>query len=204
MENKKYIYRLVGINNSNKAQIKKIEYNLNEKSIPEDEEILNKQIMENIKLKLYRCRINENINLKKIPLYYISLYYERKFITGYLFSVYIYFENMTDITNDNLDDILNLKLEGKYYIEIQIDDKTEIIYLDNYTDENSMMINMIELTETDELKDIIKIEISKRDEERRQRFGDMQITEPRKPKYNFNELLKKYEETGIIDDVFNK
>lgn len=205
------IYQMNGIKDTNKAKINVIGHSLGESF--EDEEIIIdkknkgsiKQIMENVYLKMFKCRMTDEFvaTQRKLPLLYASIFYERKFVTGYLFSIYVYFEIKSNTSQiKSLDSLLKTELEGKYTIEIVMDEKNEVIEIDKYYGNEEMIKNIMEIIETDELKNIIKIELKKRDEERIQRFGNLMEKRPGEPKYNFDELLKKYEESGNIDDIY--
>ncbi|ARF09184.1 hypothetical protein Catovirus_2_133 [Catovirus CTV1] len=207
------IYQLNGIKNTNKAKINMVGYSFGESY--EDEEIMLdkkkktyiKEIMENVHVKMYKCRMTDDFVSKhrKLPLLYASLFYERKFVTGFLFSVYVYFEILTDTKKiKTLDSLLKTELDGKYTIEIIMDDKTEVINMEKISDLEELVDNIMSVIETDEMKNIVKIEMNKRDEQRRERFGNFVGKKPPEPKYKFKELLKKYEETGDIDDVLGE
>ena len=53
------------------------------------------------------------------------------------------------------------------------------------------------------MKNIINLELKKRDEERKERFGEIIEKKPNDPKYNFNELVEKYENGENIEMILN-
>lgn len=208
------IYQLKAINGTNRARITNIGYMFGSPDFEDEEIIIDKtnntnikEIMENIYLKMYKCKMTDDFvsRHKKLPLMYASLFYQRKFVTGFLFSVYIYFEIITNTNKiQSLDSLLNTELVGKYTIEIVMDKKTEIIEMGNFLGLDETKEQLIKIIETDEMKNILKLELCKRDKERTERLGNVMDYKPVQPKYNFNELLKKYEDGDDINEILEE
>lgn len=207
------IYQLEGIKDTNKTKIKIVGY-INGDAHYEDEEIIIdetnksiiKEIMESVYVKMYKCRMTDDYvaKYKKLPLMYASLFYEKKFVTGYLFSIYIYFEIKTDTNKfKSLEALLNSVLEGKYSIEIVMDEKSEIIEIDSFGGYNETVNNLMEIIKTEEIGNIIKSELKKRDDERRERMGNIVENKPKEPKYNFTELLNKYQNEEDLNKIIH-
>jgi len=76
--------------------------------------------------KMYHCNLPGSFLIKNkvLPVFYMSIIYERKFVTGFLFSIYVYF-TINDETMSRLDDpkkYLTQTLEGDYKIELDVDE----------------------------------------------------------------------------------
>jgi hypothetical protein len=77
--------------------------------------------------KMYKCNIKEYmlIGCQKIPLMYLSVSYQKKFITGFLMNIYFYFnvsdETMNEVKTDpNL--YMKISLKGHFTLKIVSDD----------------------------------------------------------------------------------
>lgn len=72
------------------------------------------------------CNIVGNYLLKntKFPIYYVTILYDKKFVSGYLFTLFVYF-TMNDETKKELDHpkkYLNKSMKGKFTFELVGDD----------------------------------------------------------------------------------
>ncbi len=208
------IYQLNGIKDTNKGCIKNVGYIYSDSQYDDEEiffdkkkQITTKEIMDCVFIKMYKCRMTDEYvaKHKKLPLMYTSIYYQKKFITGYLFSVYVYFEITSDTSKiKTINSLLNTELNGKYSIEIVMDEKCEVINMKQFDGYDKVIDNMVNIINTDEMKDIIKRELNKRDSERKEQMGNIIENKPNEPKYNFTELLNEYEKGNNIDDVLKK
>lgn len=205
------IFQLRAIKDTNKAKILRLGYIYSDTCYEDEEIIIDKEkkstvkeIIDDIYLKMYKCRMTDKFvsTNKKLPLLYASLFYQKKFVTGYLFSIYVYFEIVTNTNKiQSLESLLNTDLIGKYTIEIVMDNRTEVIEIDNFQGYEETINQLMEIIETEEMKNIMKIELKKRNDERKERLGEIIEHKPIEPKYNFNELLKKYENGEDIDEI---
>lgn len=208
------VFQLRGINNTNKARLKLAGYITDDNQYDDEEIILDintkattKEIMDTVFVKMYKCRMTDGFvsSHKKLPLMYASIFYQKKFVTGYLFSVYIYFDIETDTKKfKTLRALTDSELDGKYTLEIVMDKKTEVIDLDKFMGYERTIDYLLNIIQSDEIKNIIQIELKHRDEERRKQFGKLLDSRPKEPSYNFSELLNQVKNGNDVDEVVNK
>lgn len=206
------IFQVCGIKNTNKVTIKHSNYK-NGKDKFEDQEIeLDESkttvgaIMENVFYKMYKCNFPGSFlaSTKKLPLMYALIINEQKFISGMLMSVYLYFTIKTDVKEFKyMDELLKSELDGSYTIEIGINGRKEIIELEQYEGYEKMIKKIKEIINSEFIKEILANEIKIRDEERIKKFGQMINEKPTQPKYNINDLVKKYQNGENIDEIIN-
>ena len=129
------IMKVKPIFNSNRGMIKCVGYIKNEKELGDelieidtDEKIKNeygtnlifisKHNSYNILAKIYSCNVIYSYlqQNRKVPVFYMTVIYERKFVSGFLLSYYVYFELDTQPQK-----ILNSELYGKYTLEFVSD-----------------------------------------------------------------------------------
>lgn len=97
--------------------------------------------------KMFHCNINGSylVNAKKLPVFYMSMIYERKFVTGFLFSIFVYFtvdeKTLKDITTPNK--WINNLLAGTYTVELMADPD----FMDKLTERYKKKQSKNELTE---------------------------------------------------------
>jgi hypothetical protein len=77
--------------------------------------------------KLFNCNINGGflINNRKLPIMHMDLMYEKQFVTGFLFSVYVYFviddKTMSELTDPSK--YINRVLTGEFKFEIDTEEE---------------------------------------------------------------------------------
>lgn len=76
--------------------------------------------------KMYSCNINGGYMLEsdRFPIFYMSIVYEKQFVTGFLFSIFVYFK-LDEECRKKLDTprkYMEGSLDGKYYVEILADE----------------------------------------------------------------------------------
>jgi hypothetical protein len=207
---KSYVYQMNALRRTQTGQLKCIGYiDIDQKFRDEPMEytcvkpnlIVNGN---NININLYKCNINHGymLNNKKLPVMYASLTYNKPLVTGHLFNMYIMFEITTDTTAiKTVNELLARTLEGKYTIQIDLDDKIETINLTEFLGYNDTADNFMKILSSEGMINIMKLQLKKRDEERIKKWGSPSEYKITVPKYNFNDLVKKYENGEDIQDV---
>lgn len=76
--------------------------------------------------KMFHCNIIGSYLLKndKFPIFYMSVMYEKKFVTGFMFSIYVYFKASEESIKaiDDPKKFLTRELSGEYIIEVDADE----------------------------------------------------------------------------------
>ena len=205
---KLYIYELDGIEKTNKGQLKGAGYSFS-KNYQDGELLIDgktniKEIMNNIYVKMYKSMMTWEFlsTNRKVPYIYGSIYYQRKFVTGHLLSVTVYFDILSDTKKiASISELLEMELDGKYYLEIEIGETKKIIDIDGIGGVDEVRDQIMMIIESDAMKKIIQSEMNKRDQERVEKYGKMVSDMPREPKYKFNDLLEIYEKDGNMDRI---
>jgi hypothetical protein len=201
------ILQVKAIKNSNTAKINAVGY-VDEGYNFADEriDIGSKEIMNNgekglmiskdIFALFYKSNLSDVflITNKKLPVLYASIMYQRPFTTGFLFNIYVNFEITTDTQKiKDAHDLLNHTFEGRYYVEIEIDEKrNELISLEKFTSYDEIVKQLITVIKNPAMDGIIQVELKKRDDERIKRLGGMTDYTIPKPTIIFKDLVDKY------------
>jgi hypothetical protein len=127
----------------------------------------------------------------KIPVYYTTILYDKKFVSGYLFRVCLYFTLEDDVVkqlNDDPKKYINKVLHGKFTMEFESDDNFLSEYLEENKDdiENDVLSNLAVTSEGEIDIDIITEKIAEKFTSYRDYFQPEEITNINK-KY----ILKK-------------
>jgi len=138
------------------------------------------------------CNIVGNYLLKntKLPIYYVTVLYDKKFVSGYLFTLFLYF-TMSDETKKELNHprkYLNKSMRGKFTLELVSDDDflSKLVKDKTVDIEKEIMEKYIEKFDgaTDEEKANIMVQIgedvTKKLDEYRDMFNPVEITDLRK------------------------
>jgi len=198
---KTYVYTMDGIEDSTKAKMKCLGFVENNQDFKDVELKINGEstmleIYDDVFLKIYKCNISNGFLMKstRIPMYCASVMYQRKFVKGYLFSIVLYFDMTTDTTTiKSHNELLNKDLEGEYTLEVELDHTFDVISSgETFAGQKQYIDNIINLVKTDGFKDLINIELKKRDEERIKKFGGNHSYTPPQVTVKFNELVEKY------------
>lgn len=213
-DDKMYIFQVKALRNTNNAQLKVNGYVTEGSNFPDEKLEFGKnmmadgnkalQIMDDVYIMLYKCNLTDAyvVSHKKLPVMYASIMYQRPFTTGYLFTINVVFEIETDTEKiKTVKQLLSMNLEGKYYMEIQMDDKTEVIPLDDFPGYDEMVDNLITIIKDDAMKEIIIVQLKARDEDRKKRLGGMTDYSVPEPKYNFSEKVKMYENGIPLEEI---
>lgn len=207
-QKKIYVYDLEAVNGTGKTQIKNVGYSYT-KDYQDGEILINgntniKEIMENIYVRLYKSKLTAEYlqSNKKISFMYASVFYQKKFVTGHLLDIVVYFDISTDTKIfRSFEELLAAQLEGKYMMEIGIGETKKIIDIENIYDKDDVVNQVLSIVESDIMKNIINIEMSKRDKERVEKYGKMVSDKPKEPKYKFDDLVGIYEQDGNMDRI---
>jgi hypothetical protein len=129
------VYRFNPIRNTNEVRLKYLGNSYTDESLLKNEAIefesdfdtvkkigkntfyFGKHMDYEVKGKIYLCNIGDDYILKndKYPIMHLSIMYEKQFVTGFLFAVFINFKPNTKITN--IKDIINSDIDGKFTVE---------------------------------------------------------------------------------------
>lgn len=203
-----YIYDLVALKGTGKTQIKHTGYS-NTEDYRDGEILVNgntntKEIEKNVYARFYKSKLTAEYlqSNKKISFMYVSLFYQKKFVTGHLLNIVIYFDISTDTKEfSSFDDLLKAHLDGKYIMEIDVGEIKKSFDMDNVNGEDDAVSQVLTILESNVMKDIIKKEMKKRDEERIEKYGRMVSDMPKTPKYKFNDLVEMYKKDGDLDRI---
>jgi hypothetical protein len=205
--NRMYIYQVKAIKNTNKVNIKMSGFindgdEFNDENIDVVKDIMDGdeksvQIVEFVHARFNKPNISSVFLLsnKKLPVLYASLIYQKPLVMGVLFNMTIFFEITSDTLKiDSIDQLLDTELEGKFTTDIMMDEKIETMPMEKFSGYPETIKNILSLLKSETMIEIIKQQLNKRDEERRERYGCLSDYRPSIPKYNFSDLVNKSEE----------
>jgi hypothetical protein len=220
MSTKTAVFQVKAIKNTNTAQIKSLgAVDKSERYIDERMDIADKKnkvlnngtkaltIMPNVYAIFYKCNISDAFLLgnKRLPVMYTTIMYERPFATGHLFDITLYFEISNDTKKiNNPQELFNTTFNGKYYIDITVDNKKDKIDIDNFAGYDETIMKFKELLENSEMKEIMNTQLKKRDVERRQRLGGNIDYTVSKPTINFKDLVDMHERGESVNEYLEK
>lgn len=209
------IYQVNQIHNTNLAKLKQTGYILSTDELYDQQLPINFNqhknastypINDEVFIKFFKCNNTSFFIMKntKLPIYSASLYYQKKFITGYLMTIFLYFVIKSDLNNiKSFEQLLNTELDGQYILEVEIDDK--VIYTQNIdsisNDDNVFSIFMNFISNNNSL---IHDEMKKRDIERKNKYGQFINYDIQKPVLNYNHMLNAYKNGNNIDEFLDK
>jgi len=159
-------------------------------------------LSETLYLRFYRALYTDKYLMtnKTVPVLYCSLVYHDNFWGGLLMNICIEFTIKSEVNNEK--QLVDSKIDGNYAIVIRINDDTKqkpkTIDIEEYFTDDMMIDTIKSLAETSEMQDIIKQILEKRRLERVEKYGSFDDIEIPKPKYNFKDLVNKYEKTGEL------
>lgn len=198
---KTYVYTLDGIEDTNRAKLKCLGFvekndDFKDAELKINGEATHVEPYEDVFLKIYKCNISDGFLSKstRLPVYCASITYQRKFVKGYLLSIVLYFDIKSDVSKiKSYNELMNRELEGEYILEVELDNTfDEVSKGDNFAGQKKFIERIIELVKTEGFKDLINIELKKRDEERVKKFGGNHSYTPPQVTVKFNELVEKY------------
>ncbi len=215
---KRYIYQIKPTYSSNQIEFKPIGYIIQGEKIKNELIELDKSIFEEgqnytkDRFNIYEVYIQfykynyvdyELVTSKNYHILLGSVMYNRKLIIGNLCNFMLDFDITEDTTNINsFNELVSSRLNGEVKLRLFLDNKNETfdIEVKNLNDAIKKIIN---ITTTDNMKNIINTELAKRDAERIKRLGEIDYKIPTKVT-NFNDLVKKYKESGDINKTLDE
>lgn len=163
-------------------------------------------LSENLYLRFYRSLYTDTYLMthKSIPVLYCSVIYHDKFWGDLIMNINIEFKIESEITSEK--QLIGSKIDGKYMMIVVIKDEKKdnnnepkIMEIGDYCTDTMMIDTIKSLAETTEMQEIIKSLLEKRRLDRVEIYGSFDDIEINKPKYNFKDLVKQYEETGKLN-----
>jgi hypothetical protein len=208
---KQSIYIVNGIEKTNKCVIQKIGEVKNNgkenrgKMINKPIKINNNELMPNIYINAFKNVLGGAYlaNTDLVPLLYLTVEYNLKFVAGTLLTITIMFEKDEETKIfTKIADIKDKELEGKYYMIIENDKNTKKILLDNFAGYNECLEEMLALVQEENMKNIIKKMFDRRNLERIKQYGDFNIYEIKEPTISIKKLVEeKLENTENKKDL---
>jgi len=186
-----------------------------------DDEVLKLDFLknENIKFKVDsdRVRFNEEIYFQfykdnvastymsmtdRIPIFHCSVMYQKKILMGNLFNIYLFFKIDDAKSIKSFKELTSNNLKGKFEFIIEFNNRKEELPFENFTTYQDLIKDLIELLSTDVMTEIINSELDKKGEERVKQYGKVDDYIIPDKVVNFEELVKKYEESnGNMDEI---
>jgi len=150
--------------------------------------------------RFYKCNMTDKFMMvsKIIPILYASIIHQTSVSGGVLLKIIIQFEITDEIHNEK--DLINKEINGIYKMSIQkeIDkDEPKIIIQNVFTTERDTIEMISKIIKTPEMLNVLEDIKELKRKERREKYGYFNdVTVVNKPKYNFNDLVKKYKKTN--------
>ncbi len=174
------------------------------------------ELCSNVHMTFYKDNIasTQIMRTQKIPMMHCVFVYHRSIVITKLFDIVLYF-SITNAKNiKSFDKLFKSNIYGTYSLEIVFDNKKEVLPLNNELwDETdvikSVMKNIIKFSHTEQMKEIIDIEIDKRDDERIKKYEKKICYDyviPENP-IDFSKLVEEYKNVknnGNINDENSK
>ena len=198
--NKHGVYNLMGITGQDKVIIKgagNIKLNNTNDSVA-DSMIERFNISPDVYGEMYKCNILDKylMSTKKLPLFYVSVIYEKPLIRSPLFTTFLYFTINDTILNEN--ELIDSEINGKFTVELILDENNIILDSDKSfqsgfpgKDEIYKILKKMVLEE--DLQPIIKNLINKKNEDRRNKMKEQYAMPDTysipKVSYRFDDLL---------------
>ena len=177
---KDFIYQLHPTANSNQAQFVCIGWLDKEEDTLKNEHIeleyeKNPDLDTAVQYKMFRQNLTTGFILtnRRIPLLYLSVLYDKKFVTGHLFNITLYYNISSDLSKiTNMDELLKSKLEGSFYFQIDhISLDTKHVILTKYTNLANIREQLINLANKDYILELTRKVLEERDLERVSKYG---------------------------------
>ena len=132
-----------------------------------------------------------------------SVMYNRMLIIGNLFNFMIDLDITEDTSNiKSFNELTTSRLNGEFKLRLFMDEKNETFDLD-IKNINEGIRKILDIVITDNMKNIINLELIKRDEERIKKLGKVNYEIPKKVT-NFNDLVNKYKKGDDINKILDE
>jgi hypothetical protein len=140
----------------------------------------------------------------KVPVFHCSVMYQKKVILGNLFNIYLFYNIAEAKSYTSFKQLIDSELKGRFELVIEFSDRTDVLPFDTFTNYNDIITDLLELFSTETMSEIIANELDKKDDERIQKFGRVDNYEIPDKILNFDDLVKKYQETnGDMEKVIS-
>ncbi len=186
-----------------------------------DDELMNIDFLKNEELKFEvssnRVKFNDEIYFQffkdnvastyissttKIPVFHCSVMYQKKILMGNLFNIYLYFNIENAKSYKSFKDLLGANLKGKFTLEIEFNDRKDDLPFGEFTNFEELVSDLTNILSNDLMTDIINEEMDKKDSERVKQYGKVDDYKIPDKVLNFNDLVKKYEESqGNMEEI---
>lgn len=214
---KRYIYQIKPTYSSNQIEFKPIGYIYQGEKIKNELIEIDKSIFEGKEYTKDRFNISDEIYIQFYKYNYLdyelvtsksyhillgSIMYNRKLIIGNLCNFMLDFDITDDTTNiKSFNDLVSSKLIGNIKLRLFLDERNEEFDVE-IKNLNGAIKKIIDITMSENMKNIFNSELAKRDAERIKRLGEIDYKIPTKVT-NFNDLIKKYKENGDINKTLD-
>lgn len=157
------IFSLKGIYGTNKIKIiHEQNVNLKMHEYMSDTLIERYEISKNVYGEIYKCNITDTylMSSKKLPMWYVSVIYEKPLRRMLLFKLYLCFTINKKISK--MKELLDDEIEGLYDLELVVENNKKIIDNDmgNYPGNKRIQNKLMSFTKAEEMKDMITILIN--------------------------------------------
>jgi len=178
-------YKLTGIRGDNKAKIKPMGLiELRPGEGVRDDIVKTFPIKDQVVGIIYSCNIVDSflVSTKKLPMFYVSVVYDRPLQKIFLMKLYFYFTIESEVKT--VKQLINSPLEGKFTVEVSVDDKNR--ELDNsitvYPGFKTVVKKMEDFVKDPGLEELIDglldIENEKIQKYYKENYGDLDIPKP--------------------------
>ena len=138
----------------------------------------------------------------KIPVFHCSVMYQRKILMGNLFNIYLYFNIENAKTYKSFKELIGTSLKGHYTLEIELNDRKDELPFNEFNTFEELVLDLTNLLSNDLMSNIINDEMAKKDTERVKQYGKVDDYKIPDKVLNFNDLIKKYEESqGNMEEI---
>jgi len=131
-------------------------------------------IKDNVMGYFFNCNITNNflVQTKKLPVMYMFLEYNYKnLLRSELFRIFLYFTIEDDIKNEK--QLIREKLNGKYTMEILLEDNLEEINtIDQFTSSEDMIEQILTFVQSEEIIEVIDDMVKEKDKLRLEEYGN--------------------------------
>lgn len=187
-----HVYQINAIEDSNKAQIMCVGYMDTKNEIYDEPiEIENDKLTDCAYVRMYKSRVNHQFILtnKKLPVVRASVLYKKPLVAGSLFDIVLMFNIVSDTSKiKSFEDLLTVKLNGEYVIEIYLNGNVEVLDIEKFTSYDEIKASLYDLLTNEGMVDIINSALIKRNEERSAKMGSNVTYEIPVPKYSLDEF----------------
>jgi hypothetical protein len=184
-----------------------------------DDELMNLDFLKTNEVKVSSNRVNFNDEVyfqffkdnvastyisstTKIPVFHCSVMYQKKILMGNLFNIYLYFNIENAKSYKSFKDLLGTNLKGKFTLEIEFNDRKDNLPFEEFNNFEELVTDLTNILSNDLMSEIINEEMNKKDNDRVKQYGKVDDYKIPDKVLNFNDLIKKYEEShGNMEEI---